>query len=97
MATKTDITSMTEAEIKEYLTQRKVQSLALQREKGVEARKDVEAYCLKKHGMSLAMIFTATRKAPQLQSYRNPKDGTTYIYSGRGKLPAWCKDEYLAN
>ena len=94
---KTDITSMTEAEIKEYLIQRKAEQAKLVREKGVAARAEVEAYCLKKHGMSLAQIFTATKKAPETKSYRHPETGQTYIYSGRAKLPAWCKPEYQAN
>jgi hypothetical protein len=94
---KTDITSMTEQEIKDYLTQRKAEQAKLVHEKGVQARAELEAYCLKKYSMTLVQIFTATKKAPQTKSYRHPETGQTYIYSGRGKLSDWCKPEYLAN
>jgi len=91
---KTDITSMTEAEIKAYLQQRKVEQAKLVREKGVQARADVEAYCLKKHGMTLAAIFTASNKTAEPKTYKNPANGETYTYGGRGKMPAWVKPEY---
>lgn len=82
----TDITRMTDDEIRDYLRQQAEKRRQLQLLKGVEARKDVEAYCLKKHGMTLAMIFTATDKAPK--SYRSPTGET---WHGKGKKPEWLK------
>ena len=86
----TDITQMTETEIQEYLQQRKAEQAKLVALKGKEARKDVEAYCLKKHGLTLAQIWMAGSNIVS-KTYRNPADGKDYTYSGRGKVPEWLK------
>ncbi len=93
--TKTDITQMTEEEIKQFLQHRKEEQAKLIRENGVKAREELEVYCQKKYGMTLAQIFTASDKAPKApKQYKNPDNGSVYTYSGRGKLPAWVKPEY---
>ena len=96
MATpKTDITQMTEEEIKEFLATRKAEQAKLVREQGVKARAELEVYCQKKYNMTLAQIFTATDKAPTApKQYKNPENGSVYTYSGRGKLPGWVKPEH---
>lgn len=92
---KTDITKMTEDEIKQYLQNRKEEQARLVREQGVKARAELEVYCQEKYNMTLAQIFTATNRAPKpSKQYRNPSDGTVYTYSGRGKLPGWVKPEF---
>src|SRR5258706_9047586 len=87
---KTDITQMSAAEIEEFLKQRKQEQAKLAALKGAEARKDVEAYCLKTHGLTLAQIWMAGWFS-EPKTYKNPASGETYTYSGRGKVPAWLK------
>jgi hypothetical protein len=96
-AAQTDITKMSEQQIKDHLRQRKAEQVKLVHENGIKARAELEAYCLDKYKMTLVQIFTATKKAPQTKLYRHPETGQTYSYTGRGKLPAWCKPEYLVN
>jgi DNA-binding protein H-NS len=91
MAVKTDISQMTDAEIQEYLKQRKVQQANLVREKGVQAKAELETYCMKKYGMSLAAIFTASANGVGPKTYKNPESGSLYTYSGRGKVPGWLQ------
>ena len=61
------------------------------REKGVQAKTELEAYCLKKYGISLAAIFTSSANGAGPKSYKNPTTGELYTYSGRGKVPGWLK------
>ena len=85
-----DIASMTEAEIQDYLKQRKAEQAKIVAQKGVEARKDVEAYLQKKWGLTLSQVWMAGSTQPK--TYKNPADGSVYTYSGRGKVPAWLKN-----
>jgi DNA-binding protein H-NS len=95
LMTKSDITQMSEQEIKDYLQRRKEEQEKLVRENGVKAKAELEAYCLKKYNMTLQQIFTASDKAPKpKRQFKNPQDNSTYTYSGKGKLPAWVKPEY---
>jgi len=92
MATnKTDISTMTDTEIAEYLKQRKDQQARIAAEKGPEARKDVEQYLQKKYGLTLAQVWLSNGKVPERKTYKNPADNSTYTYSGKGKVPAWLK------
>jgi hypothetical protein len=86
-----DISQMTDQEIKAFLDQRKVDQAKIVREKGVAAKAELEAYCLKKYGISLAAIFTASSEGKGPKTYKNPTDSSLYTYSGRGKVPAWLK------
>src|SRR5215475_496040 len=86
---KTDITQMTDAEIAEYMKARKIQTAKLVAEKGKKAKEELEGYCLKKYGLSLQQIYTSGGEGPK--TYKNPHNGETYIYSGRGKVPGWLK------
>src|SRR5215467_553610 len=90
-APKTDISQMTDAEIAEYMKQRKVAQAALVREKGVKAKAELEKYCLQKYGISLAAIFTASANGVGPKTYKNPENGSLYTYSGRGKVPGWLQ------
>ena len=87
---KTDITQMTDAEILEYQKQRKIQQAKIAQERGKEARKDVEAYLQKKHGLTLAQVWMSGSNIVS-KTYLNPANGQTYVYSGRGKVPKWLK------
>lgn len=80
-----DPATMSIADLQAIIEGKKQEQAALVREKGMEARKDVEAYCLKKHGLSLQAIFTASDKVPV--TYKDPATGKTY--AGRGKRPSW--------
>lgn len=86
-----DISQMTDTEIKAYLEQRKIAQAQLVREKGVQAKAELEQYCLKKYGISLAAIFTASTNGSGPKQYKNPQTGASYTYSGRGKVPGWLK------
>jgi DNA-binding protein H-NS len=88
-----DISAMTDAEIAEYLKARKAEQAKLVAAKGVQAKKELEAYCLKTYGISLAAIFTSSENASAPKTYRNPGNGENYTYSGRGKVPTWLKDD----
>ena len=57
----------------------------------MKAKAELEAYCLKKYGISLAAIFTASADAKGPTNYRNPENGSIYTYSGRGKVPGWLQ------
>lgn len=87
-----DINTMTDAEIDAFRQQRKAQQAKLVAEKGKEARKDVEKYLQQKWGLTLAQVWMAGSNSLGPRTYRNPANGETYIYSGRGKVPAWLKD-----
>lgn len=89
---KTDITQMTAQEIKEYLEQREEEAAQKLRENAAKWKEELEAHCQKKYGVSLASIFTASSNPPKApRKFKNPKDGSTYTYSGRGKVPEWLK------
>src|SRR5215471_16232525 len=88
---KTDITQMTESEIQEHLKLRKLEQAKVLREKGEQARKDVEAYCQKKWGLTLAQVWMAGGNFPEPKTYKNPANGSLYTYSGRGKVPEWLQ------
>jgi DNA-binding protein H-NS len=89
---KTDITQMTAQEIEEYLQQRKDEAAKKLQENGMKWKEELEVYCQKKYGVSLAVIFTASDKAPKpSRQFKNPADGSVYTYSGRGKVPGWLK------
>jgi hypothetical protein len=85
-----DITQMTASEIEDYLRQRKLEQAKIAAEKGKEARKDVEVYLQKKWGLTLAQVWMAGSNIVA-RTYKNPANGQTYTYSGRGKVPAWLK------
>lgn len=78
------------ADIEQLLKTKKQEQTRLAALKGAEARKDVEKYCLDKHGLSLAQIWMAGWFS-EPKTYRNPKTGESYTYSGRGKVPEWLK------
>jgi hypothetical protein len=89
---KTDISKMTDTEIKEYLELRKHAQAKLVREKGVQAKAELEKYCQEKYGISLAAIFTSSANGGAgPKTYKNPTTGQSYTYSGRGKVPGWLK------
>ena len=81
---------MTDAQIAEYMQQRKVQQAKIAAEKGKEARADVENYLQQKYGLTLAQVWMAGGNVVS-KTYKNPADGKTYVYSGRGKVPGWLK------
>ena len=85
-----NINEMTDAEIAAFQQQRKAQQARLVAEKGKEARKDVERYIQQKWGLTLAQVWMANTNIVA-RTYRNPATGQTYVYSGRGKVPAWLK------
>jgi len=87
-----DISQMTDAEIAAYMQMRKAEQAKLVRENGVKAKAELEQYCLKKYGMSLAAIFTASANSAGPKSYKHPETGQVYTYSGRGKVPVWLKE-----
>jgi len=88
---RTDISKMTDGEIKEYLEQRKQLQAKLVREKGVAAKAELEKHCMEKYGISLAAIFTSSANGTGPKTYKNPEGGALYTYSGRGKVPGWLK------
>ena len=85
-----DLSQLSVADIEQLLKNKKAEQSRIAAEKGVEARKDVEAYCLKKHGLTLAQIWMAGWFG-EPKTYRNPKTNETYSYSGRGKVPERLK------
>ena len=85
-----DINKMTDAEIQDYLKQRKIEQAKVAAEKGREARKDVEQYLQKKYGLTLAQVWMANGNVVS-RTYKNPENGQSYTYSGRGKVPGWLK------
>lgn len=88
-----DIVQMTDLEIQEYMKERKAQQAQMIAQKGKEARKDVEAYCQKKWGLTLAQVWMAGDNYQGPKTYKNPANGETYVYSGRGKVPVWLQDQ----
>lgn len=87
------LNAMSDEEIMEFLKQRKIEKQKLAAEKGQQARKELEAYCQKKYGLTLQQIYTASGKTQELKTYKNPNDpdAKPYTYSGRGKVPGWLK------
>jgi DNA-binding protein H-NS len=88
-----DINTMTDDQIAEFQKQRRIEKQKLAAEKGQQARKELEAYCQKKYGLTLQQIYAASGKTQELKTYRNPNDpdARPYTYSGRGKVPGWLK------
>jgi hypothetical protein len=77
-------------DLEQLLQNKKQEQARIAAEKGVEARKDVENYLKQKWGLTLAQIWMACSNMVS-KTYRNPENGQTYIYSGRGKVPGWLK------
>jgi DNA-binding protein H-NS len=88
---KTDITKMTVAEIAAYLQEKKQRDVLEKQQRALKAKKELEAYCQEKYGLTLQEVFTVSDKAPQRKQYKDPNCGDIYTYSGRGKVPAWLK------
>lgn len=88
---KTDITQMSAQEIREFLHRKEEEAAKQLRENVAKWKEELEAYCQKKYGVSLATIFTASSKPRDLKQYKHPQTGETYTYSGRGKVPGWLK------
>ena len=88
---KKDISEMSVEEIAAYLKDRKENEAKETWEKAVKAKVELEAYCQKKYGLTLAQIFTTPDKMPEKKQYKNPQTGELYVYSGKGKVPAWLK------
>jgi DNA-binding protein H-NS len=84
---RTDITKMTEEEIAVHLQERKQQGI----QKILKAKKELEAYCQEKYGLTLQEIFTVSDKVPERRQFKDPHSGDIYTYSGRGKVPAWLR------
>lgn len=89
--TKTNINRMSLAEIAAYLEQRRQRDVQEKQNKALKAKKELGAYCQRKYGLTLQEVFTASDKLHEWKRYKNPRDGSLYSYSGRGKLPAWLK------
>ena len=90
---KTDITKMTVEEIAAFLQEKKQKDVVEKHQKALKAKKELEAYCQEKYGLTLQEVFTVSDKAPERKQYKNPENGSVYSYSGRGKVPAWLKGE----
>jgi hypothetical protein len=60
-------------------------------QKAVKAKKELEAYCQDKYGLTLQEVFTVSDKLPERKQYKHPDTGTIYSYSGRGKVPKWLQ------
>ena len=88
---KKDISQMSVEEIASYLQERKEQESREKREKALAAKAELEEYCQKKYGISLAQVYTASDKETTRRQFKNPADGSIYSYSGRGKVPGWLK------
>ena len=88
---KTDITKMTASEIEEYLKEKKAREITENREKALKAKRELEAYCQEKYGLTLQQVFTVSGKIPERKQYKDPHSGALYTYSGRGKVPAWLR------
>ena len=86
---KTDITKMTTEEIAAHLQEKKQRDALHQ--KAIKAKRELEAYCQDKYGLTLQEIFTVSVKVGERKQYRDPHSGDLYTYSGRGKLPAWLR------
>lgn len=67
------------------LKQKKADAKKLSAEKGRQYKKELEAHCLAKYGVSLKEIYRADKTA----IYKNPKTGVEYVYAGFGKIPEW--------
>ncbi|KYK47672.1 hypothetical protein A1D31_30110 [Bradyrhizobium liaoningense] len=89
---KKDISEMSLEEIAAYLQERKENEAKERHAKAIKAKEELEGYCQKKYGLTLAQIFTASDKPPsERKTYKNPTTGETWTYSGRGKVAAWAK------
>src|SRR4051812_46890728 len=89
---KKDITNMTVEEIAAYLQERKGNEAKERHQKAIAAKVELEEYCQKKYGLTLAQVFTASDKPPsERKQYKHPENGSLYSYSGRGKVPGWLK------
>jgi hypothetical protein len=88
---KTDITKMTVEEITAYLQEKKQRDVVERHQKAVKAKKELEAYCQEKYGLTLQEVFTVSDKLPERKQYKNPQTGEPYTYSGKGKVPGWLK------
>jgi hypothetical protein len=90
---KTDITKMSVEEIAAYLQEKKQRDVLERHHKALKAKKELEAYCQEKYGLTLQEVFTVSDKAPERKQYKNPADGSIYVYSGRGKVPRWLQGQ----
>jgi DNA-binding protein H-NS len=81
-------------DIEQLLRNKKQEQARVAAERGKEARKDVEDYIAKKWGLTLAQVWMAGDNYQGPKTYLNPANKETYTYSGRGKVPAWLKDEH---
>jgi DNA-binding protein H-NS len=87
-----DVSTLSVADIEALLRAKKEEQAKIAAEKGLEARKDVERYLQEKWGLTLTQVWMANGKPSVKKTYKNPADGKTYTYSGKGKVPAWLKD-----
>ena len=84
-----DITTMSAGEIEAFLKEKKAEQARIAAQRGVEVRKELEAYCEQKYGLTLAQVFMASSNSKGPRTYKHPTTGSLYIYSGRGKVPDW--------
>jgi hypothetical protein len=86
-----DTATLSVSDIEALLRAKKEEQSRIAAEKGVEARKDVEQYLQSKWGLTLTQVWMANGKPIERRTYKNPADGKSYTYSGKGKVPAWLK------
>jgi hypothetical protein len=85
---KTDINKLTVAEIAAFLQEKKQRDGREKHQRALKAKKELEAYCQEKYGLTLQEVFTFSDKAPEHRQFKDPHTGELYTYSGRGKVPA---------
>jgi hypothetical protein len=88
---RTDITKMTAAEIAAFLQEKKQRDGQEKHARALKAKKELEAYCQAKYGLTLQQVFTVSDKVPEHRQFKDPHSGDLYTYSGRGKVPAWLR------
>jgi DNA-binding protein H-NS len=86
---KTDINKLTVAEIAAFLQEKKQRDGREKHQRALKAKKELEAYCREKYGLTLQEVFALSDKVPEHRQFKDPHTGDLYTYSGRGKVPAW--------
>ena len=84
---KIDIDELSVEQIQNMLKEKKKREADKLSEQGEKIRGELDAYCQKTYGMSLAAIFTAGKRS----QYANPANKSE-VYNGRGKPPKWFAD-----
>jgi hypothetical protein len=87
-----DLNTLSVADLEAALEAKKAEQAKYAAENAVKARAAVEEFLKQNwNGLTLVQVWMANGKVANKKTYKNPADGKSYTYSGRGKVPTWLK------